>query len=69
LEILANGCFGQSGDRRTFEHPAANAITERADTPPLESAHLGTELAANWFSKYEISLKWLQPGCCARTDI
>jgi hypothetical protein len=45
LEILANGCFGQSGDRRTFEHHAANAITERADAPPLESAHLGIELA------------------------
>jgi hypothetical protein len=36
----------QSGDRRTFEHHAANAITERADAPPLESAHLGIELAS-----------------------
>ena len=37
--------FFTSGDRGTFEHHAANTITECADTPPLVSAHLSIEPA------------------------
>src|SRR4051794_10264662 len=36
LEILANGRFGQPGDCGTFEHHAADSVTEHADAPPFE---------------------------------